>query len=197
MPDFYDRHYKTYGTSTFSVDPSVFMDPIASILAPGASVLDAGCGSGRDLLWLKNRGFHVTGFEKSEKLAAMARKKAGCPVIKGDFEVFDFSALSFDAVTAAGSLVHIPRERISSVIANISRALAGNGLFYISLKEGDSTATDDTGRIFYFWRDNELSPLFNQLGFEAIRFSRTLSALNAKDTWLGYVLQRRTDHHTP
>lgn len=191
MPDFYDRHHTTYGRDTFSAGPSVFLDPLTAALPAGASVLDAGCGSGRDLLWLKNRGFQVTGFEKSAKMAALARKNADCPVLEGDFEVFDFSALLFDVVISVGSLVHIPRERLSSVITNISRALAGNGLFYISLKEGDSTAIDDTGRLFYLWRDRELAPLFHQLDFQVIHFSRTLSALNAKDRWLGYILQTR------
>ena len=188
MPDFYDKHYKTYGSSTFSVDPSVFLNPLVSTLKAGSSVLDAGCGSGRDLLWLKNRGFHVTGFEKSEKLAAMARKNANCPVIEGDFEVFDFSSLSFDAVTAVGSLVHIPRERTSSVIANVSRALAENGLLYISLKEGSGTATDSTGRVFFLWRNKELQYLFDQLGFQVLHFSRTRSALHTREIWLGYIL---------
>jgi len=34
---------------------------------------ELGCGSGRDLLWLKNRGFHVIGFERSPGLAELCR----------------------------------------------------------------------------------------------------------------------------
>ena len=40
-------------------------------------VLDIGCGSGRDLKWLRERGFSVTGFERSKGLAALARRHAG------------------------------------------------------------------------------------------------------------------------
>lgn len=188
MPDFYDRHHTAYGNTTFSADPSVFLDPLSAVLPAGASVLDAGCGSGRDLLWLKNRGFQVTGFEKSAKMAALARKNADCPVIEGDFEVFDFSAFSFDAVIAVGSLVHTPHERLMPVIQNISRALAGNGLFYISLKEGDGTATDSFGRMFFRWRDEQVRKLFKKLDFKITHFSKTRSALNKEEVWLGYIL---------
>ncbi len=76
-----------------------------------------GCGSGRDLLWLKERGFKVMGFERSEGLAELARKNSGCEVIEGDFETFDFSPLSFDAVIASGSLVHVPHEKTSGYIS--------------------------------------------------------------------------------
>ena len=55
------------------MDPSSFLQPFASHLAEGSLILDVWCGSGRDLLWLKNRGFKVIGFERSKGLAELAR----------------------------------------------------------------------------------------------------------------------------
>jgi SAM-dependent methyltransferase len=72
--------------------------PLAGRLKAGASVLDVGCGSGRDLLWLKSRGFAATGFERSPALAEMARKHARCTVIEGDFARHDFSAFRADVM---------------------------------------------------------------------------------------------------
>jgi len=37
-----------------------------------------GCGSGRDLLWMKKQDFDVIGFERSPGLAELARENAGC-----------------------------------------------------------------------------------------------------------------------
>ena len=99
MKDFYSENYKLYHERTFSIDPSLFLEPLIKVLPRGAYILDVGCGSGRDLLWLKERGFKVMGFERSEGLAELARKNSGCEVIEGDFETFDFSLLSFDAVS--------------------------------------------------------------------------------------------------
>lgn len=189
MTDFYHTHYKAYDQRTFTIDPSSFLSPFLKAIPHGASILDIGCASGRDLLWFKNKGFAVTGFEKSRGLAELARKNAGCEVIEGNFESYDFSALSFDAVLASGAFVHIPHDRLFSIIQNIRRALVNNGFFYISLKKGEGEKTDDTGRTFYLWQDAELRALFDRLGLDVLNFQSSESILNAKDVWLGYVLQ--------
>ena len=116
MKDFYSKNYKQYHERTFSVDPSPFLSPFIRALPKGASILDVGCGSGRDLLWLKKRGFKVAGLERSAGLAELARKNSGCEVLECDFETFDFSQLSFDAVISSGSLVHISHEKFQHPI---------------------------------------------------------------------------------
>ena len=103
MSDFYQNNYRAYHEKTFSIDPSSFLEPFASHLAEDSLILDVGCGSGRDLLWLKNRGFKVIGFERSKGLAELARENVGCEVIEGDFETFDFSTLSVDAIILINS----------------------------------------------------------------------------------------------
>jgi len=47
--DYYKENFKEYFDRTFSLDPSSFLAPVAERLSSGATVLDAGCGSGRDL----------------------------------------------------------------------------------------------------------------------------------------------------
>jgi SAM-dependent methyltransferase len=105
MTDYYQQNYRTYHEKTFFVDPSSFLTPFAENLKPKATILDIGCGSGRDLLWLKKLGFKATGFERSPSLADLAGKNAGCDVIEGDFETYDFSNIQSDAVLFSGSLV--------------------------------------------------------------------------------------------
>jgi len=72
MSDFYQKNYKAYHEKTFSIDPSSFLEPLARRLPAEAFILDVGCGSGRDLLWMKKRGFDVIGFERSPELAELA-----------------------------------------------------------------------------------------------------------------------------
>jgi len=189
MSDFYRENYKTYDQRTFTIDPSPFLGPFRQALPSGASILDIGCASGRDLVWFKKKGFAVTGFEKSPGLANLARKNAQCDVIEGDFETFDFSILSFDAILSAGAFVHVPHARLPEVIKSISRALRKNGYFYISLKEGEGTKTDDTGRTFYLWQDSDLRGIFERLGFAVLNYQTSESVMNSKDVWLGYVLR--------
>ena len=203
MTSFYEKHYQTYYEQTFSIDPSSFLSPFAEALLPGASILDVGCGSGRDLLWLKKRGFIPTGFERSPGLARLARCNSGCDVIEGDFETYDFLPFSFDAILASGSLVHVPHEKLLAVFGNIANALRHKGMpvhgmsctlcyrgnyFYVSLKQGHGAKTDKHGRIFYLWEDRNLRNLFTASGFSVLEASMSLSEVNSKDMWLGYVL---------
>ena len=189
MKDFYSENYKLYHERTFSIDPSPFLKPFIKVLPKGAYILDVGCGSGRDLLWLKERGFKATGFERSEGLAELARKNSDCEVIEGDFETFDFSLLSFDAVIASGSLVHIPHEKLPAIFQNITKCMS-SATVYLSLKEGTILKIDDEGRRFYPWSDEELRKLFSKVEFKVINFSRSESAVNSNDVWLGYVLKK-------
>ena len=179
-----------YHEKTFHIDPASFLEPFIRYLKPGTAILDVGCGSGRDLLWLKQRNFRVTGFEGSEGLAALAGKYAGCEIIQGDFQVFDFSKRLFDAMLLCGSLVHIPPACFESVFAGIVTGLGAGGKALVSLKEGQGSRTDGDGRTFYFWQDEDLRDIFLKHTFEVLDFHRSVSKVNSTDTWLGYVLNK-------
>ena len=120
MIDYYQQNFRTYHEKTFFVDSASFLTPFAEKLKPGATILDIGCGSGRDLLWLKKRGFKVIGFDSSPGLASLAGKNASCEVIEGDFETFDFSGLQADGLLFSGSLVHIEHDKLASLLENIT-----------------------------------------------------------------------------
>ncbi len=191
MKDYYCRHYRDYYTETAAIDPEPFLGPFAAHLVSGDRVLDVGCGSGRDLLWLKRQGMRVTGFEGSPGLAGLARKHADCRVVEGDFISFDFAALAVDAVLMCGALVHVPHELLSSVLGNICRALhidSQRRIAYLSLKEGDGRRMDHRGRMFYDWRPADLDPLLRDGGMTILDFRRGAAADGSGQPWLGYVL---------
>ena len=91
MDDYYKKNYQIYHERTFKIDPSPFLKPFLKFLPENASILDLGCGSGRDLIWFKMKGLKITGFERSKRLAKLAKELSGCEVIDGDFEKYDFS----------------------------------------------------------------------------------------------------------
>jgi SAM-dependent methyltransferase len=190
MTDYYQKNYKAYHEKTFSIDPTSFLVPLAQRLSADAFILDVGCGSGRDLLWMKNRGFEVIGFERSPGLAELARDNAGCEIIEGDFETYDFTSILADAVMLIGSLVHVPHERFSEVFKNITSAIPKHGSVLITLKEGSGDRTDSDGRIFYLWEDPKARELFDTLGFKVCDFSTSVSKTGSGDVWMSYVLDK-------
>lgn len=190
MMDYYQQHSQAYHIRTFSIDPASFLNPLVKHLTPGAMILDVGCGSGRDLKWLEDRGFRVTGFERSPGLAALARENVGCTVIEGDFENYDFSLHQADALLLCGALVHIPHERFGAVFKNILKALNQGGRLLISLKEGSGANVNGEGRTFYYWQRAELEAIFVNRGLKVLEFNTNVSRINQRDTWLSYVLLR-------
>ena len=190
MKDFYQENYRKYHEQTFSIDPASFLSPLVSSLARGSTVLDVGCGSGRDMKWLKDRGFRPAGFERSRGLAALAREYSGCPVLEGDFESYDFSGMEMDTVLLVGALVHVPHESFQAVFSRILKALKPGGHVLITMKEGVQDAGISKDRIFYQWLDEYLREVFGQLNLKVIDFSRQVSKIRKTDVWLGYVLKK-------
>jgi SAM-dependent methyltransferase len=193
--DFYETHSLSYRNQTVNIDPFPFLEPLTRHLEKSSEILDIGCGSGRDLLWLKERGYQPTGFERSSGLAELARIHSGCPVIKGDFAIFDFSVFQFDAAILIGAMVHLGYSEFAKTFFRISGAVRRDGLIYLTLKEGVGCSKNEDGRIFTLWRHEDLDRILNTLGFIILDFSRTESAVNQKDMWLGYLLKNIGKNH--
>ncbi|MBK1618435.1 SAM-dependent methyltransferase [Lamprobacter modestohalophilus] len=109
--------------------------PFLDKLAPGATILDAGCGSGRDALAFRERGFAVTAMEPSPVLARMAAVHCGLPVVIRRFQDLDWHA-RFDGIWACASLLHVPLAELPGVFHRLAQALRPDGVLYVSFKYG-------------------------------------------------------------
>ncbi len=190
MSDYYEKNFEKYYKATVDLDPSSFLNPLKERLEPGATILDIGCGSGRDLLWLKKRGFQPYGLEKAENLAHLARDVSGCQVMTGDVLNFDFSHLVFDALLLIGSLVHFETAEVEKVLLRIQKALTPNGLILLTLKEGVGRKQGEDGRVFVLWQESLLRSLAPKLGLRILELNRQTSLLENGEPWLGLLLAR-------
>ena len=146
--DTYTHAPHAYHAQTFPLDPSPFLEPLTLHVPAPAQVLDVGCGSGRDLLWLKQRRYNVLGLERSPGLAKLARKHAACEVLCADFDSFDFTTLSVDALILIGALVHVPKDRFPATLARIPQALKPGGHVLLTMKQGVGRSMAGDGRVF-------------------------------------------------
>jgi len=104
-------------------------------IAPGARVLDLGCGVGRHSLELARRGFKVTGVDRTKSYLKQAREKAekeklDIELVQSDMRAFRRPG-AFDAVinlfTTFGYFEDINDDR--KVIANVYDSLKPGGTF--------------------------------------------------------------------
>jgi 2-polyprenyl-3-methyl-5-hydroxy-6-metoxy-1,4-benzoquinol methylase len=95
------------------------------------TVLDAGCGSGRDALFYAREGFTVTGLDISARALRWAREEAtdtgvSIALVADDLLAADLAPRSFDAVVAI-HLIHLQPEPVRRAMVNRLWSLARDG----------------------------------------------------------------------
>ncbi|SFL86718.1 bifunctional 2-polyprenyl-6-hydroxyphenol methylase/3-demethylubiquinol 3-O-methyltransferase UbiG [Variovorax sp. OV329] len=100
------------------------------------SILDFGCGPGRDLLAFRQLGHAPTGLEGSASFAAMAREASGCEVLVQNFLALDLPPSHFDGVFANASLFHVPAQELPRVLRELFATLRPGGVLFSSNPRG-------------------------------------------------------------
>jgi SAM-dependent methyltransferase len=110
------------------------------------TILDFGCGPGRDLKALTALGHVAIGLEGAEALAAMAREESGCEVLLQDFLALHLPAARFDGVFANASLFHVPTADLPRVLGELRAALKPGGVLFSSNPHGTNEEGWNRGR---------------------------------------------------
>ena len=100
------------------------LDHICTIMqhADLSTILDVGCGTGRGVKHLLDKGLDVTGVEPVKALLEAGCKQHGLPterMLEGNGERLNFADKSFDATVELGVLHHVPDPR--KVVAEMIR----------------------------------------------------------------------------
>lgn len=168
---YYNQHADQFIAATLHLDMEPLYRCFLRHLPAGAHLLDAGCGSGRDALAFKQRGYRVSAFDASQALAEHAAKLLGQPVPIQRFDELDAHE-SYDGIWACASLLHIPPAEMPTSLQVLWRSLKPGGVFYCSFKYG-------TGEQYREGRH------FTNADEERIRFwTQHLADLTRLDCWL-------------
>jgi SAM-dependent methyltransferase len=100
------------------------------------TILDFGCGPGRDLKVFAELGHVAIGLEGAAQLAAMARAYSGCEVWQQDFLKLDLPENYFDGVFANASLFHVPGQELPRVLLELRACLKPGGVLFSSNPRG-------------------------------------------------------------
>ena len=145
---YYDDPANAYADQTVNADMSAIYERFQKYLAPGAAVLDAGCGSGRDSLHFMKAGYAVTAIDASQEMCAFASRLLQQEVRRLRFQELDYDAC-FDGIWACASLLHVPERQQAEVFRRLMRALVPGGVLYASWKYGEAERTEaSSGRLF-------------------------------------------------
>lgn len=158
----------------------------------GASVLELGCGPGRNAVWLARQGSAVHALDLSPEALAWGRERAEAAGVDVRFERTDVlrwtpPADGFDVVVDSGCFHHLPPHRRVTYLALLRRALRPGGRFALACFAADGpdgvtgTVASDlelyrTGSLGggLAYTDDDLRTLFAELTPVEIRRMRDL-----------------------
>jgi SAM-dependent methyltransferase len=188
---YYQDNAQTFFDGTVNVDMSSLYETFTRHLAPGARVLDAGCGSGRDAKAFMEMGYQVEAFDASSAMVEMAEEHTGLPVRLMTFSDVDWKE-EFDGIWCCASLLHVPAAELPGVMQKLTGALKPGGVWYVSFKYGEGEREMD-GRWF-----TDMDEVGLQRMLEAVLKIEIKSLWTTQDkrpgrgeVWLNGVLQKK------
>lgn len=114
--------------------------------APPFTILDFGCGAGRDLRAFAALGHVAIGLEGAPRLAAKAHAQSGCEVWQQDFLRLELPGARFDGVFANAALFHVPSQELPRVLSELHSALKPRGVLFSSNPHGHNEEGWNRGR---------------------------------------------------
>ena len=179
--NYYNKYTKSFIQATRSVDFTNIQNKFLSYLPSGASILDFGCGSGRDTKYFLKRKYNVTAIDGSEEICKEASKYTGIKVKQMLFEELNDQNI-YDGIWACASVLHLSREKLPNIFHKMNQALKTNGIIYTSFKYGTFEG-ERNGRYFTD---------FTEVMFE--KFAKQISGLQIEKMWItGDVREGRGD----
>jgi len=174
------------------------VDGFVAMLPPGARVLEVGSGSGRDALALEERGVSVHRTDITPAFVRMLRAD-GHDAAVADPLTDDLADpgrdAPYDGVWASASLLHVRREDLPAVLANLAGVTATGGALHLAVKEGDGARFSVHGNVpgprhFTFWREPGLRAVLADAGWDVRSVTRNVGL--REETWLDVLAVRAT-----
>ena len=136
----YDRTAEDFRAGTLDHDVSQNYRALLEAIAgdPPFSILDLGCGPGRDLRHFRSLGHDAVGLDGSKEFVVMARAFSGCEVLHQDFLAMDLPESRFDGVFANASLFHVPSQELPRILIELSATLRPGGVLFCSNPRGNN-----------------------------------------------------------
>ncbi len=136
----YNRTAEGFREGTRDHDVSQNIDALLRHIQGPApfTVLDFGCGPGRDLKTFTQLGHTAVGLDGSERFAQMAREDSGCEVLQQNFLELDLPAQRFDGIFANAVLFHIPLQELPRVLGQLHATLKPGGVLFSSNPRGQN-----------------------------------------------------------
>lgn len=158
---------------------------------PPFTILDFGCGPGRDLAYFRSLGHEAVGLDGCRAFCEMAREHSGCEVLEQDFLALDLPAGRFDGIFANASLFHVPAAELPRVLGELRAALKPRGVLFSSNPRGNNEEGWHGERYGCYWDLERWRSIVTAAGYEEIaHYYRPSGKPRAEQPWLATVWRK-------
>lgn len=190
--NYYNNNAKLFTEGTVNVDFTSTQNKFLDKLPSGASILDFGCGSGRDTKYFSDRGYAVDAIDGSEELCKIASEYSGVEVKHMYFQELS-EVEKYDAIWACSSILHLSCEELVDVMSKMIVALKTDGLIYTSFKYGEFEG-ERNGRYFIDMTEERIEHLLvkiNGLKIEETWITSDVRPGRGEEKWLNLFLRKK------
>ncbi len=189
----YERSARAYREGTRNHDVSqnyaACLDAIEG--DPPYTILDLGCGPGRDLCYFRSLGHEVVGLDGSKKFVAMARRYSKCEILQQDLLAMALPESYFDGVFANATLFHVPRQELPRVLHELSETLKPRCVLFCSNPWGNNEEGWSGDRYSCFYHPSTWRKYVTAAGFtELNHYYRPPGLPRHKQPWLATVWRK-------
>jgi len=166
-----------------------------------ARILDIGCGDGKFLFYLQQKGFtRAEGLELSPQMANEASKHVNCPiqVVDNTIDFLGENPASFQTITMNDVLEHIPKSETINFLSAVKGALVpgGNAVVNVPQVAGFTSLycryNDFTHQTIF--TEMSLRQVLSLAGYDHVRFVKEKWPLKLTPRHLTYRLARWVWH---
>ncbi len=189
----YESRAQDYWEGTRGHDVQQNIDALLAHIegTPPFTILDMGCGPGRDLITLAALGHQPIGLDGAAAFADMARVNSGCPVWHQDFLALDLPSNYFDGIFANASLQHIPKTELPRVLRDLHGTLKPRGVLFASIPHGNDEEGGNDARYSCFHSPMSWHAQLKNAGFaECYTYYRPTGLPRHEQRWLASVWQK-------
>ncbi len=189
--NYYNQNADNFIENTVNVDFSATQQMFLSKLPTSGSILDFGCGSGRDTKYFLEKGYQVEAIDGSEELCKKASAFTGIPVKQMLFQ--ELSAINcYDGIWACSSILHLDKQELLPVLVKMRDALKSRGYIYTSFKYGEFEG-ERNGRYFTNFTESTFAEYIN--GIDDLSIIETWITGDVRpgrgdERWLNLIIQR-------
>lgn len=189
--EYYNQNAEYFVQGTLFVDFVATQERFLERLPAGTSILDFGCGSGRDTKCFLDKGYQVEATDGSESLCKMASEYTEIEVRQMLFEELDAVA-KYDGIWACSSILHLDRESLKRVLKKMATALKEDGVIYTSFKYGEFEG-ERNGRYFSDFTQEAFAEFLQEvpnLKIEEYWITEDVRPGRGEEKWLNLILRK-------